>query len=128
LSEVCPGCGESRLVEVFARDSSRASGRKSRCKVCDRARARAFYVANRERVLERAAAKRGRARSPVSSSCSECGVALEGRQRVTCGSSRCRDARFRRLHPESYAARERAKVERRKAARRQPREDASRIL
>jgi hypothetical protein len=46
--------------------------------------------------------------------CSECGKLLEGQQRLTCGSSRCRDARFKRLHPDSYAAREAAKVVRRR--------------
>lgn len=33
-------------------------------------------------------------------------------------SGRCREARFKRLHPESYAKREAAKVERRREARR----------
>ena len=47
-----------------------------------------------------------------------CGVELQGRHRVTCGSSKCREARFRRLYPESYARREAAKVERRRARRR----------
>ena len=53
--------------------------------------------------------------------CSECGAVLEGRQRVTCGTSRCRDARFKRLRPEAYAERERAKVERRREKRREAR-------
>jgi hypothetical protein len=51
--------------------------------------------------------------------CSECGVELEGRHRVTCGSAKCREARFKRLHPESYAKREVAKVERRRERRRE---------
>ena len=54
--------------------------------------------------------------------CSECGVVLEGGQRVTCGTSKCRDARFRRLHPESFAAREARTVERRREIRRLARE------
>lgn len=49
--------------------------------------------------------------------CSECGSELVGRQRVVC-SERCREARFKRLHPESYARREAAKVERRRERRR----------
>jgi hypothetical protein len=48
--------------------------------------------------------------------CSECGAELEGRQRVVCG-RRCKDARYKRLHPEEYAARERRKVERRRERR-----------
>lgn len=84
-----------------------------------RARSRAYYAATRERVLAKAAAKRGKVREPDNLSCSECGDRLEGRQRVTCGASRCRDARFRRLHPEAYAEREARKVERRRATRRE---------
>jgi hypothetical protein len=49
---------------------------------------------------------------------SECGDPLTGNQRVICGKSRCRDARCRRLHPKSYAKRERQKVERRRQRRR----------
>jgi hypothetical protein len=67
-------------------------------------------------ILAKTAAKRGP--QPVRY-CSECGVELEGRQRVTCGTSFCREARFKRLHPESYAAREARKVERRRERRRE---------
>jgi CheY-like chemotaxis protein len=52
--------------------------------------------------------------------CSECGVELEGRRRVVC-SERCREARFKRLHPESYEEREWRKVERRRERRREAR-------
>ena len=83
-----------------------------------RARARAYYWANRERVLEKAAARRGRERPPALRHCSECGAELTGQQRVTCGSSACKDKRFKKLRPESYAAREREKVERRREKRR----------
>jgi hypothetical protein len=82
-----------------------------------RARARAYYQANREVVLAKSAAKRGGSRSPEATSCSECGDPLEGRQRVVCGKRRCVDARYRRLHPEAYAERERRKTERRRLAR-----------
>lgn len=50
--------------------------------------------------------------------CSEGGDPLEGRRRVICSKPKCREARFRRLHPEAYAERERRKVERRRARRR----------
>jgi hypothetical protein len=82
-----------------------------------RARARAYYAENRERVLEKSAAKRGGSRLPESTSCSECGAPLGGRQRVVCGKRRCVDARYRRLHPEAFAERERRKTERRRLAR-----------
>jgi hypothetical protein len=50
--------------------------------------------------------------------CSECGVELEGRLRVCCGSSSCREARLKRTNPEAHAKREARKVERRRQARR----------
>ena len=84
----------------------------------ERAKSRRYYEANRERVLAKAAAQRGRERLPALRHCSECGAELTGQQRVTCGSSACKDKRFRRLQPESYAAREAAKVERRRERRR----------
>jgi hypothetical protein len=40
---------------------------------------------------------------------------------VTCSKSSCREARFKRLRPESYAERERRKVERRRERRREAR-------
>lgn len=81
----------------------------------ERQRSRDYYARNREAVLARAAARRG---PRPELRCSECAELLEGRQRVTCGSSRCRDRRYARLHPESYAKREAAKVVRRRAKRR----------
>jgi endogenous inhibitor of DNA gyrase (YacG/DUF329 family) len=82
-----------------------------------RARSRAYYWQNREAVLDKQAAKRGKIRSEASE-CSECGGPLEGRRRVVC-SERCRDARYRRLHPVAYAANEARKVERRREKRRE---------
>ena len=72
--------------------------------------------ANREKVLAKEAAKRRGPRTLVW--CSECGGPLDGRQRVVC-SARCRDARYCRLHPDPYAAKEARKVERRRAKRRE---------
>ena len=45
-----------------------------------RARSRAYYAANRERVLAKAAAKRGEPKTSALTNCSECGAELEGRQ------------------------------------------------
>jgi len=117
----CPGCGGLKPLEDFTSDRSKKDGRGSYCQVCDRERSRAYYAANHDAVLARAAAKRGPAPTRF---CSECGRELAGRQRVTCGSSRCREARFKRLHPEAYAAREARKVERRRETRRLARERA----
>ena len=113
----CLRCGVTKPLEEFTADSRR--GRGPYCRPCDRERSGAYYAANRERVLAKAAAKRGR---PRVRHCSECGELLQGVQRVTCGSSRCRERRFRRLHPESYAAREAARVVRRRERRRRLRE------
>jgi hypothetical protein len=43
--KVCPNCRRSLAVEEFAVDRSKASGRKSHCKECDNARAKAYYAA-----------------------------------------------------------------------------------
>lgn len=58
-----------------------------------------------------------RRRDPVTLTCVECGVEFEGRpNRIVC-SKRCRNARYRRLHPEVIAEQERRKAERRRAKR-----------
>ena len=59
-SRRCPGCLETKPVGEFAVDRHKASGRKSRCKACDREKARAYYLANRERVLKRVKAYQAR--------------------------------------------------------------------
>jgi endogenous inhibitor of DNA gyrase (YacG/DUF329 family) len=81
----------------------------------ERERSRRYYAEHREAVLGRAAAKRG-PRPTLDLECSECGGPLEGRQRVVCG-RRCKDARFRRLHPEEYEAKEKRKAARRRERR-----------
>jgi hypothetical protein len=111
----CAICEEVRPLSEWARDASKPNGLASNCRPCERERKRRYYRANRKAILARAAARRG---PPPVRYCSECGVELEGRQRVTCGSAKCREARFRRLHPESYARREAAKVDRRRERRR----------
>jgi hypothetical protein len=89
----------------------------------ERERARRYYQEHRAEVLTRAAARRGKM-SPhlaVRAACEECGEELPPRRRVVCG-ERCREARFKRLHPASYAAREVAKLARRRPRRRELRE------
>ena len=90
-----------------------------------RERSRAYYWANREKVLEKAAARRGAPRPPEHTHCTECGDELTGRQRLICGKASCRDRRFKRLHPDAYTERERQKVERRRLKRRAAREAGS---
>jgi hypothetical protein len=47
----CYACGEKLPYTEFAPDRSKSSGRKSICRVCDRAKSRAYYLANRERKI-----------------------------------------------------------------------------
>src|SRR4051812_33214339 len=91
-------------LELLAVDRKRPNGRKPICKRCDSTRSLARYYANRGPQPDR--------------HCSECGAELEGRRRACCASAKCRERRFRRLHPETYAAREARKVERRRERRR----------
>lgn len=120
-TKLCGRCGGWLPLEAFTADQHRPDGRGTYCLACGRERAREFYARNREVILARAAARRG---TPSVRHCSECGAELEGRSRVCCGASKCREARFKRENPEAYAAREAAKVERRREARRRAREAA----
>ena len=123
----CAECGvdlDHRTVPRSAfcsrkhRDAFRHRRRYAENPERERERSRRYYHEHRAAVLDRMAAKRGKNRPAERTTCSECARPLEGRQRVTCGSAGCRDRRFARLHPESYAARERAKVVRRRERRR----------
>jgi hypothetical protein len=53
----CPRCGESKPLDGFYIDRSKASGRRSICKSCDLGRSRTYYRANRERVIARVRAR-----------------------------------------------------------------------
>ena len=59
----CPKCGEVRDCDEFARDASKRDGRKSVCKTCNRARAQAYYEANREKVIARVQARNAKVRN-----------------------------------------------------------------
>jgi len=59
-NQAMPPLRASSLAKAFARDASKRDGLKSWCKTCDAERARAYYEANREQVLQRAAARHGR--------------------------------------------------------------------
>jgi hypothetical protein len=52
-SDTCTKCGETKPLSAFAADRSKSDGLKSWCKACDNERCRAYYEANRERVLKR---------------------------------------------------------------------------
>ncbi len=53
LTGTCFRCGERKPAGEFYADRSKASGRKSICKACDRAKGRAYYAQNAERVIAR---------------------------------------------------------------------------
>lgn len=119
----CAECGVDRDYRqhprsLFCSDKCRYKFRWRRRYAADpegeRAKSRDYYWANRERVLEKAAARRGVSRPAERSACAECEGLLEGRQRVVC-SSRCRDRRYARLHPEAMAEKQRRKRARRRA-------------
>ena len=126
-SRRCAVCGESLHHQsvprsAFCGDKHRYRFRDARRQAENpelvREKSRRYYAANRETVLEKAAARRGRARPAEQTACSECAKPLEGRRRVVC-SRLCSERRFKRLNPDGYAARERAKVLRRRARRRE---------
>lgn len=105
---VCPKCERSLPWDAFAFDRRyREDGRRPYCRECDSARVLAAYHAKRA------------SEPKVVRHCSECDRELAGRQRVVCSSS-CRERRWRRLHPEAAAEKQR-----RKRARRREREAAS---
>ena len=97
----CYRCGGVYGLEAFSRDRSKASGRKSICKPCDREKHRREYN-ERRRV------------PPTESVCVECGAAISGRKdRLLCDNRQCKDRRYQRLHPDEYKAKRRRKDARR---------------
>jgi hypothetical protein len=113
---VCPHCGAG--VERHAYGERFCDGVCAR-RFSDRQRYWATVDEQREKSLARYYATRP---EPQVRHCSECGRELEGRQRVACGSSSCREVRLKRTNPEAHAKREAGKVERRRQARRRARE------
>ena len=59
----CARCDRSLPRELFGRDASKASGLKSICKECDRAKARAYY--ERERQARKGTSSRGSTLTPL---------------------------------------------------------------
>jgi hypothetical protein len=78
----CYRCGEERPLEEFAKDASKASGRKGLCKPCDNAKSADYYARNRDKVIARVIARRG---PPKQAICPTCGETFtktgNGRQR-----------------------------------------------
>lgn len=51
--KTCPACGETKPLDDFHRDRSRADGRAIYCKTCNREKCRRYREENRDKVLER---------------------------------------------------------------------------
>jgi len=66
MTKVCTRCGESMPLDAFAVDRSKRTGRKARCKSCDRERARRWYAENAaEHVARQLAARAARKSKPT---------------------------------------------------------------
>jgi hypothetical protein len=79
------------------------SGFHSCCRKCSAERARAWRDAHLSSVK---AYNEARRIPPTKLTCTECGEEFYGRKdRLVC-SRRCKDARYRRLHPEEYRAKQ----------------------
>lgn len=91
--------------------------RSDRKLISKRAYMRQWRLAHPENVAAYQARYNAKRRvQPVERVCVECGEKFLGRpNRIVC-SARCKDRRFRRLHPGADAAKSRAKRARRKAA------------
>jgi membrane protein involved in colicin uptake len=51
MSKTCTGCGETKAATEYHKDASKRDGLRHRCKFCAKAREKAHYEANKERVL-----------------------------------------------------------------------------
>jgi endogenous inhibitor of DNA gyrase (YacG/DUF329 family) len=117
----CEECGErfrvlrdTRASKRFCSDRCKSRARYRRNPEPVRERTRAYYWAHRDELLAKAKLKRAASR-PAQGRCSECGEPLVGQpHRVVC-SRRCKDAKYRRLHPEAN----KLKLRRRRARRKQ---------
>jgi len=58
----CYRCGEPKPADAFYPDTTKASGYKSICMECDRARGRAYYAEHGEQVKGRVSAYQQRQR------------------------------------------------------------------
>jgi hypothetical protein len=103
---------ENRCVECGSLIVQNGRGRPRIC--CDACRP-AKVKADREAYNAARRAAYQVAHPQVARHCEECGVQLEGQHRVTCGARRCKNARWRRRHPEAERAKQAAKYRRRRA-------------
>ena len=118
----CPRCNRSLPQEAFRRLEEPASPRlaqppegwwSSWCRECGATATREWRERNPEHVT---AYNESRRVPPTSLVFSECGATFRGRKdRLICGKRRCKDARYRRLHPEEYRAKQQRQYVQRRA-------------
>jgi hypothetical protein len=109
----CRRCDRYLPFAAFRRSLYLKSGLDSQCRECHTASNRAWRASHPE---YRDAYNLARRVGPTPVVCTECGVEFLGRpDRVVCDQRKCRDARYRRLHPEAYRAKVRRKSARRRA-------------
>jgi hypothetical protein len=104
LAEITPRASRERNCKRCGATFEQPRGPGRQRKYCTSCSPKNFWLEhNRERV------NAGRRAKPVQLTCTECGATFEGRpNRLVC-SRRCKDARYRRLHPEAYKAKQRRK-------------------
>jgi hypothetical protein len=109
----CARCRQTLPAEAFRPNPKMRTGLSSCCQSRSAARTRRWREANPEYVAAYAAARRT---PPARLVCSECGREYEGRRgRLVC-SRKCKDARYKRRHPEAFKAK-RARYDRRRKER-----------
>jgi protein-arginine kinase activator protein McsA len=93
MTAQCYACHEELPVKAFARDETKASGRSSICKPCDREKSRRYYREHREEKLAKVKARAKTRPAPrYVAECRTCGGSFERsrKDRVFC-SRRCKD-------------------------------------
>jgi hypothetical protein len=114
-SKCCTKCDRSLPPAAFRRSLYLKSGLDSQCRECHNASNRAWRAAHPE---YREAYNLARRVQPTKVVCTECGLEFLGRpDRVVCDRRKCKDARYRRLHPEEWKAKVRRKSARARARR-----------
>jgi hypothetical protein len=107
----CAQCRERLPASAF-RPSAKEVGPLLWCRACSIRRTREWRAAHREELNAR------RRVPPVLHTCLECGEQFLGSaKRLLCGKRSCKDARFRRLHPEAFREARRRHDERLRARR-----------
>ena len=109
---LCSGCGEAKPLEAFNSSRRVVDGFAWWCRDCQREAQRVWRLGHRDAVE---AYNVGRSVGMRWVKCSECDEVLVRRSNQVVCSRRCKDRRYRRLHPEAYRERQARKYARRRA-------------